>query len=229
MTTPFRQVIQKGDVGSDVKAVKRAGKKINAQGSKQVVINKTAGDSFIHMLDAVAHNHGMTPDHKYGPKLHAIFAPHFDAYGVSLYKSARIRKRHPKQDPALPHIWPVSVFRIDNGGFNGKWGIHPALVPQVEAICKYFNLEVTAGYGGHPPHATLSDHRVGLAVDLAGDLRDMQRCNLWADGLRGKVFRWVGGPAHDADGVEVGHYTHDHLSWYRTHPTTIFGVSALFS
>lgn len=111
------------------------------------------------------------------------------------------------------------------------WGLQPWIAPQVEAICKEFNLHVTDGYGGHPPHALFSDHRWGGGVDLAGAYDDMVRCTLWADGLksgfyrRGKVFRWVGGPAHDADGVEHGHGNHVHLSWFRLGPaTTIFGT-----
>jgi hypothetical protein len=107
-----------------------------------------------------------------------------------------------------------------------KWGLQPWIVPQVEAICETFGLSVTAGWGTHPPHDRLSDHRWGGAADLAGPLADMERCNLWADGLRAHTFRWVGGPAHDADGVEEGHDDHVHLSWYRFKATTIFGTSS---
>lgn len=110
-----------------------------------------------------------------------------------------------------------------------KWGLQPWIVPQVEAICDEFDLHVTGGYGGHPPHAYYSDHRWGGGVDLGGSLADMIRCTFWADTLEsgfyqhGKVFRWVGGPAHDHDGVEHGHGDHVHLSWYRLGPaTTIF-------
>lgn len=115
-----------------------------------------------------------------------------------------------------------------------KWGLQPWIVPQVEAICAEFNLRVTDGWGGHPPHAYFSDHRWGGAVDLAGSYSDMVRCNLWADSLesgfyqRGKVFRWVGGPAHDADGVEHGHGNHVHLSWYRLGPATTIFSTPLF-
>jgi hypothetical protein len=114
---------------------------------------------------------------------------------------------------------------------HGRWGLQPWIEPQVEAICAHFHLSVTAGWGGTPPHAAYSDHKWGGAVDLAGAMEDMIACTLWADGLKsgfyrhGKVFRWVGGPAHDADGVEHGHGNHVHLSWFRLGPaTTIFGT-----
>lgn len=114
---------------------------------------------------------------------------------------------------------------------KGRWGLQAWIAPQVEAICKEFDLVVTDGWGGTPPHASFSDHKWGGGVDLAGSHENMVRCTLWADGLkapfwrRGKVFRWVGGPAHDADGVEHGHDNHVHLSWFRFGPaTTIFGT-----
>lgn len=112
---------------------------------------------------------------------------------------------------------------------TGWMGLQPWIVPQVRAITARFGLQVTSGFGGHPPHAKRSDHGWGGGVDLAGPMDAMVACNLWANGLcadpfkQGKIFRWVGGPAKDSSGVEPGHHNHVHLSWYRTGPaTTIF-------
>lgn len=107
-----------------------------------------------------------------------------------------------------------------------KWGLQPWIVPQVEVLCKHFGLSVTSGHGGHPPHAPYSDHAWSGAVDLAGPYQHMVDITFWADQYMsgfyrpGKVFRWVGGPAHDANGVEPGHYNHFHGSWYRLGPAT---------
>jgi|SRR4051812_13691444 len=112
---------------------------------------------------------------------------------------------------------------------SGWMGLQPWIVPQAKAICTRFGLQVTAGFGGHPPHAEHSDHGWGGAVDLGGPMASMVECNLWADRYcadphsKGMVFRWVGGPAKDSTGVEPHHENHVHLSWYREGPpTTIF-------
>jgi hypothetical protein len=147
------------------------------------------------------------------------------------YLPRRLARRGRRLIHRIPLPGRVHFPNVSYPEPHTKWGLQPWIVPQVEAICEHFNLSVSAGYGGHPPHAEYSDHRWGGAVDLVGSLEDMDRCTLWADGLksgwfrRGKVFRWVGGPAHDADGVEHGHGNHCHLSWYRLGPaTTIFGT-----
>lgn len=112
-----------------------------------------------------------------------------------------------------------------------RHGCQPWIEPQIDAIVKKFGMHRALGHGGHPPHGTYSDHAWGGAVDLMGPLQAMIDCTYWADRLcsgfyrRGAVFRWVGGPAHDANGIERGHYNHVHLSWYRRGPaTTIFGT-----
>lgn len=100
MTTPYRQPIWPGDQGSDVKAVKRAMVKMKAPGHEQLKIDNVAGATFVHVLDHELRMHGVAQDHKYGPKAHAIFAPHFDLYGISLYRKAKIRDHSPKPDTA---------------------------------------------------------------------------------------------------------------------------------
>jgi hypothetical protein len=135
---------------------------------------------------------------------------------------------NPKQNPALPGSFSHPQVPPYVTG-TGEHGLQPWIVPQVQAICEDFGLQVTAGFGGHPPHAEHSDHGWGGGVDLAGPMPAMEACNLWADRYcadphkPGMVFRWVGGPAKDSTGVEPGHTDHVHLSWYRTGPpTTIF-------
>lgn len=217
----FKGTFKRGQKGLDVAGVKRT---LKSLGHKRVEFGRTFGAAAVAALQLFQEGHHLKPDGVYGPKTHAVMAPMMKGYALWLYKHAPLRQ-HSRQDPSLPRLWPVSVLLLDNGGGSGKWGLQPALVPQVEAICAAFGLTVTAGYGGHPPHALNSDHRVGLAVDLAGSNTAMVNATLWADGLRGHVFRWVGGPAHDADGVEPGHSDHVHLSWYRTRTSTIFGTS----
>ena len=63
----------------------------------------------------------------------------------------------------------------------------------------------------------------------------MIACNLWADRYcadphrSGAVFRWVGGPAKDANGPEEGHLDHVHLSWFREGPGTSIFTTPEFS
>ncbi len=89
----FRQLILPGDEGKDVKAVKRAMKAMHAKGVQALVIDDHAGSTFVEILDSILVAHGERADGKYGPDAHAIIAPHFDAYGKALYKTAAIRSR----------------------------------------------------------------------------------------------------------------------------------------
>ena len=93
--TPYRQLILPGDQGSDVKAVKRAMVKMAVKGAGTLIINNQAGSAFVQVLNTILRQHGLKADGKYGPGAHAIIAPHFDFYGVSLYKKAAIRDRTP--------------------------------------------------------------------------------------------------------------------------------------
>jgi Putative peptidoglycan binding domain len=133
-----------------------------------------------------------------------------------------------KQTPALPHTFSHADVPPYVKG-RGWMGLQPWIVPQAKAICTHFGLQLTAGFGGHPPHAEHSDHGWGGAIDLGGSMKQMIACNLWADRYcadpfkSGAIFRWVGGPAKDSTGVEPHHENHVHLSWYRGGPaTTIF-------
>lgn len=98
MATAYRQPIWPGDQGSDVKAVKRAMVAMKASGHENLKLDNVAGLTFVHVLDHELRMRGLPQDHKYGPKAHAIFAPHFDLYGISLYKKAKIRDHTPKPD-----------------------------------------------------------------------------------------------------------------------------------
>jgi Putative peptidoglycan binding domain len=132
-----------------------------------------------------------------------------------------------KQVPPAPArvSFPNTLYPRPNT-WNGlqKW-----IVPQVKAICERFNLKVTDGWSDSTVHGTRSDHKWGGAVDMAGSAADMIACTFWADEYTsgiykpGMVFRWVGGPAPDATGIEPGHLDHVHLSWFREGPgTSIF-------
>lgn len=97
--TPYRQPILPGDVGSDVKAAKRAMEKMGAKGANALVINETAGDTFQNVLNGILLAHGYGADSTYGPGAHAIIAPHFDAYGAMLYRRAALRHHAPPPPP----------------------------------------------------------------------------------------------------------------------------------
>lgn len=95
LATAYRQPILPGDQGADVKAVKRAMVKMAARGAGTLIINNQAGSAFVQVLNTIFRQHGLKADGKYGPGAHAIIAPHFDLYGISLYRKAAIRDRTP--------------------------------------------------------------------------------------------------------------------------------------
>lgn len=89
--TPFRQLIRPGQSGSDVTAVKRALHKMHVHGYESLSGDNHAGSAFVTVLKNVQHAHGLVADGIYGATTHSWVAPNFDAYGVMLYKSAKIR------------------------------------------------------------------------------------------------------------------------------------------
>jgi hypothetical protein len=128
--------------------------------------------------------------------------------------------------PAPAHVSFPNTLYPRRDTWNG---LQPWIAPQVRAICERFNLTVAVGWSNDTAHKPRSDHKWGGAVDLTGSQQDMIACTFWADEYTsliykpGMVFRWVGGPAQDAGGVEAGHLDHVHLSWYREGPgTSIF-------
>jgi peptidoglycan hydrolase-like protein with peptidoglycan-binding domain len=109
MATPYRQPIHPGDTGSDVLAVRRAlrvlGHDLPAQG-------KTAGPEFVKAIERVQSNHGLQQAGIYDEHVHAIVAPHFDAYGTKLYTEAKLRSQY-----VNPFAKSTSVVagRVDEG------------------------------------------------------------------------------------------------------------------
>jgi peptidoglycan hydrolase-like protein with peptidoglycan-binding domain len=91
MTTPYRQPILPGDKGSDIFAVRRA---LRTLGHQLPARGYTAGPEFVDAIARVQRNHGLSVDGKYGPTVHPIVAPHFDAYGVQLYSRAKLRAHY---------------------------------------------------------------------------------------------------------------------------------------
>lgn len=98
MPTPFRQLIRPGDVGRDVLAYKRAYIKMGIKGAGGLTHTKKAGPSFVSVTKTLQHQHNLKQDGICGKATHIIVAPHFDAYGIMLYKTAAIRK------PPLPPV-----------------------------------------------------------------------------------------------------------------------------
>jgi hypothetical protein len=156
-------------------------------------------------------------------------------YGADVAERLGLVRRwlslHPvEQFPPLPArvSFPAALYPRGRGWL----GLQPWIVPQVRAVADRFGLTPTTGWATGPPHARRSDHAWGGACDLTGPRRRLVACNRWADRYRadpyrpGMVFRWVGGPASDANGPEPGHPTHVHLSWYRLGPaTSVFDTS----
>jgi hypothetical protein len=112
---PFRQPIRPNDVGLDVMAVKRAMIAMGAQDSQRIVVNRRAGAAFVHTLKAIEHNNKLTVDGIYGPKVHAIVAPHFDLWGAQLYRKAGIRDVHPFHANPLHLAKNIGLSRTDMG------------------------------------------------------------------------------------------------------------------
>ena len=180
--------------------------------------------------------------HPPAPRLHFTASP---GYGPAVVEAVRVFQRRNalyvdgvagaqvwgalratqyRQEPPLP---ARVHFPADAYARRDTWfGLQPWIAPQVRALAAHFALDVVAGWGGSPPHATRSDHRWGGAVDLGGPAYRLESCNFWADRYAadpyraGAVFRWVGGPARDSSGAEPGHATHVHLSWFRNGPAT---------
>lgn len=113
--TPYRQPILPGESGLDVRAVKRALIKMGVTGSKYLVPSSgTAGNYFVSCIRSVQHAHGYHVDGIYGPRTHAIIATFFDAYGVSLYRRAKIRT-HPVYLNPFAKSTSLVVGRVDQG------------------------------------------------------------------------------------------------------------------
>ena len=216
MASTITRLLQRGSTGPDVVELKRLLRKWGKKHPlpQPLADTPTFGAATVAAVKAFQEAHRLDPDGKVGEKTWAALRPATEARG--------------KQVPGLPASFshPVVPPYVRGAGWMG---LQPWIVPQVNAICSHFGLSVTAGFGGHPPHAVHSDHGWGGGVDLAGPMDAMVACNLWADRYcadphrAGMIFRWVGGPAKDSTGVEPGHSNHVHLSWYRSGPpTTIF-------
>jgi hypothetical protein len=106
--TPFRQFIRHGDEGSDVLAVKRALRRMNARDANKLRLIDTAGDTFVRVIREVQQDHQLGLDGVYGKDTHGVVAPHFDAEGVHLYTSAKIRSPHAG---SAGHAGYVNPFR----------------------------------------------------------------------------------------------------------------------
>lgn len=179
------------------------------------------GHAAVESLKRFQQAHGLKPDGIYGPKTHALLLPFFTPYARLLYRGAKTRS-HSLQVPALPKR--ISFPSYHYPPQSNYFGLQPWIVPQVKYLCKRFNLHVVAGWASSG-HAGYSDHYWAGAVDLVGSMEDMIACNLFLDKMRDHgILRWVGGPAHDADGVEHGHGNHVHASWYRNRATSIFNA-----
>lgn len=90
----FKQLIRPGQRGRDVRAVKRAMLAMGVPGSGGLGKTNKAGPKFVECLKHIQKTHGQHVDGVYGKNSHKIIAPHFDAYGRLLYRTARRRNVH---------------------------------------------------------------------------------------------------------------------------------------
>lgn len=148
--TPYRQPIKPGMIGRDVLAVKRALQRMGVKGASSLVLNQAAGISFVTCLKTVQRAHGITPTGLYGPKTHAVVAPHFDLYGAWLYRTATLR--HPKlitlaqaarlrargirnpyyaaraaHEAGIPLSLACALLTQETGGGANEWGHDPTI------------------------------------------------------------------------------------------------------
>lgn len=87
----YRQPIRRGQRGSDVKAVKRAYRRMAIRGSQQLILDGRAGDQFVACTKVLQRAHHLPVDGVYGPATHKVVQPYFDRWGALLYRTARIR------------------------------------------------------------------------------------------------------------------------------------------
>lgn len=72
-------------------AVKRAYVKMGVKGAGALAKTQSAGPAFVSVTKTVQRQNHLKADGVYGASTHAVVAPHFDAYGTRLYRSAKIR------------------------------------------------------------------------------------------------------------------------------------------
>ena len=92
---PFRQLILRGDVGSDVLAVKNTLRRMGVDGNEAMTMNETAGQAYVTTLRHAQAREGLKVDGKYGRDTHGVIAPHFTPADQALYESAPIRHPQP--------------------------------------------------------------------------------------------------------------------------------------
>lgn len=120
---PFRQPIRPNAVGLDVVAVKRALIRMKAQEYQRIIVNRRAGAAFVHTIKALEHNHKLTVDGVYGPKVHAIVAsrPQFDELCRWYYEQAKIRAATAFHVNPFHLSTALALSRNDMGvDFHGK-------------------------------------------------------------------------------------------------------------
>lgn len=143
--TPYRQLISPGDVGSDVKAVKRAMVKMGVAGSGGLTLTNRAGPQFVTVLNTILRQHGYRSDGVYGRQAHAVIAPHFDLYGVALYRKAAIRVPQPPSESAQ-----VLASQLLSFHKTGKYqALNPGDLRDIEATAAGKAVWSQCGYWVH--------------------------------------------------------------------------------
>jgi hypothetical protein len=127
----FRQDIQPGQSGRDVKAVKIAYRRMGFEGAGAMVMNNRAGPAFVHVTRRFQFHHGVLVDGVYGRVTHDKLAGlardgrrAFSPYAAMLYRTAKIRVLPPPPEPnlgttaaalKLMHYYAAGKLRDDSG------------------------------------------------------------------------------------------------------------------
>jgi hypothetical protein len=214
----FRQPIRKGNVGSDVLAVKGPFRRVF--GGHKVDFSRKAGDAFVRVVKAIEAKHGLKVDGVYGPKVHTIVASHFRPYEAWLYNQAKIR-----QAPVTN--WVIMAQGADRPGVP----THQVVKDFVAKVAKQYGKPLVIGTGtNHNQYVkgthNQSDHWTGHAADLpmtGSELTKLGRAALVAAGMpawqaafaRGGIYNFPNRKQVIFNTFQGGnHWNHCHVSAY---------------
>jgi hypothetical protein len=88
---------------------------MNARDADKLKLIDTAGDTFVRVIRELQQDHHLGVDGVYGKDTHGVVSPNFDAHGVQLYMSAKIRMPHPGYVNPFKDATQLVAGRIDMG------------------------------------------------------------------------------------------------------------------
>lgn len=158
----FKQPIEPGDVGSDVKAEKRALWKalghLAPEHRKPMTDDGEQGIRAVENLKAFQTLHKLKADGVYGPTTHAKLDRWYDAWGRVLYRKAKIR-------PKIEH-WAVLAPGADRRGVK----THQYVIDFIGKAAQIYGHPVVIGTGTNHRQYTTSGHQSKHWTGDAGDV-----------------------------------------------------------